>query len=150
MSDPFDLRTQFVELAIQQLGKPYIWNADGPDYFDCSGFYCWLLKQLFVSDWGATHNCQKICDTLVPTKKPEKGDAVLYGLRGKNSLKASHLMIWVGDGRVIGASGGNRDTKTVEIAKAKGACVQFKPSKDYRPDFLGFRISPLDPRESTV
>ena len=30
----------------QQLGKPYIWGASGPDSFDWSGFAEWALRQL--------------------------------------------------------------------------------------------------------
>lgn len=148
LTQPPDLRARFIELAKEQLGKPYVWNADGPDTFDCSGLVCWLLKELFVSNWGATHNCQKLWDELVPTKNPKPGDLAFYGLRGKHAVKCSHVMIHVGDGRVIGACGGNRDVTSVQAAIAKGARVQFKTSKDYRPDFIGYRVAPLDPKES--
>ncbi|MBI5231409.1 MAG: C40 family peptidase [Coriobacteriales bacterium] len=36
-------RDTIIKTAIDQLGKPYIWAADGPDSFDCSGLtmYCY-------------------------------------------------------------------------------------------------------------
>ncbi|HVJ65278.1 MAG TPA: NlpC/P60 family protein [Bdellovibrionota bacterium] len=30
--------------AMEQEGKPYVWNASGPDAFDCSGFVHYVLK----------------------------------------------------------------------------------------------------------
>ena len=39
--------TEWVGLiALDSLHKPYIWGANGPEAFDCSGFLGFILKQV--------------------------------------------------------------------------------------------------------
>ena len=38
-----------VGLAMQELGKPYVWGAAGPDVFDCSGLVTYVYAQVGVS-----------------------------------------------------------------------------------------------------
>src|SRR5699024_4949902 len=38
-----------VALAKQQLGKPYVYGAAGPNSFDCSGLFYYVFNQLGVS-----------------------------------------------------------------------------------------------------
>jgi len=40
---------QVVQLALAQVGKPYVWGAAGPNSFDCSGLMLWCYKQLGVN-----------------------------------------------------------------------------------------------------
>jgi cell wall-associated NlpC family hydrolase len=35
-------------LALQHLGKPYVWGATGPDSFDCSGLICYVYAQIGI------------------------------------------------------------------------------------------------------
>jgi cell wall-associated NlpC family hydrolase len=142
MSPIKDKRLEFLTLAFDQLDKPYVWGADGPDAFDCSGLICWLLKELDICDWRSTHNAQRIFDSLQPTEAPRPGDLVFYG---PSPLHIEHVMIHWGDGRVIGACGGNRDVTSIEIARKKNALVRFKPRRGYRPDFVGYRVAPVGP-----
>lgn len=134
-------RAAFCALAFDQLGKPYVWNADGPDCFDCNGLVCFCLYKLKVCDWRATHRAQDIYDALPGTEYAHPGDFVFYGA---SSRHVEHIMIFWGDGRVLGASGGNHHVTSVQLAREKDAKVRFRKSRDYRPDFLGYRVAPLD------
>lgn len=125
----------FLAWALQQEGKPYRWNADGPDAFDCSGLICYGVYLIGGPDWRATHNCKRLWAELEPTTAPLPGDLVFYGPKGA----PNHVMIYTGDGRVYGACGGNSDTTTLEIALEKKAKVRYCSRIHYRPDFLGFR-----------
>ena len=40
---------QFIEVALEQQGDPYVWGAEGPDSFDCSGFAYYCLTQVGYS-----------------------------------------------------------------------------------------------------
>ena len=40
---------QIYEKAKQYLGKPYVYGAEGPDSFDCSGFVKYVLKQFGIN-----------------------------------------------------------------------------------------------------
>ncbi len=141
-------RLMFMAWLIGQKGKPYVWSYKGApllcgeellECYDCSGLITAGLNYLGCPDWRQTHSAAKLFDELEATKDPHPGDLAFYG----PPTRITHTMIFWGDGRVFGATGGNRDTTTPVIAKKKGACVQFKPSVNYRPDFRGFRKLPI-------
>lgn len=35
-----------LELAIEQVERPYVWGGRGPNEFDCSGLITWVYKQI--------------------------------------------------------------------------------------------------------
>jgi len=93
--------------AEDQLGKPYVWGAEGPDSFDCSGLVYYCLREAGssrgrydaagysqVSDW------EKITDM----DNLEKGDLLFFSTNGKN---VGHTGIYIGDGMMIDASSAN-------------------------------------------
>lgn len=147
--------------AWQRVGLLYQWNGDlvgkWPDCrwaygADCSGF---VVGGYYVAtrgklDWRATHNADRLHKELPCTAHPKPGDIAVYG----TPERATHVMVVWGDGRVLGACGGDPSTTTKERAITQGARVRFRPKADYRrrrtpdgrvvSDFLGFRVSPLD------
>jgi hypothetical protein len=142
-----EARRRFVEWAKAQAGaippRWYIWGSDGPDTFDCSGFICGGLKEVLGLDWTLTWWADRMWKTLEHTEDPQPGDLALYGTH----RKATHVEMVV-EGRygpVIGASGGDSNTRSVADAQRMNAKVKQKPHVFYRKDFLGFCIlSPLD------
>lgn len=146
----------------EKSGLLYQWNADilGAypsllwDYgTDCSGFVCAgvLVATKGRIDWRNRWWADRMHHELPVTTHPRPGDLAVYG----TPEKATHVMVVVGDGRVLGACGGDSTTKTKELAIARGARVRFRPKADYRTrrnekglsvsDFLGFRVcSPLN------
>lgn len=139
-------KSKFLVEAEKLAGLPYCWptkenNYSGkgfdwsiyPDSRDCSGLVTSSIKAAGGKDIRGTHNAQKLCDMLKDTKTPEAGDLVFYGY-GRNMV--THVMIYWGDGRVFGASGGNSHTTSPELAKKAGAMVRFRSKPDYRPDVL--------------
>ena len=40
-----ETRQCIVDTARAQFGKPYVWGAEGPDSFDCSGLVMWCYEQ---------------------------------------------------------------------------------------------------------
>lgn len=128
-------RTRFVNWLEAQLGKPYVWGAKGPDFFDCSGLVTAGLRECGLPDWRPTHNAQRLFDTLPETKTPAIGDLAFYGPPGR----ITHVMVVWYDGQCLGASGGNSGT----TKPTPGACVKTKKTIKYRRDFQGFRKTPL-------
>lgn len=145
-------RTAFAQLAAE-MAKPregpngerlrywYLWNTDGPDTFDCSGFVAWCLKMVGGPDWAKTWWSERMWRELpIVIGKPEAGDLALYGWPG-----ISHVMICMADGCVVGASGGDATTTSIELARHKNAFVKKHITHLYRRDFRGFRkLEPLD------
>ena len=78
----------FLDSALAQLGKPYVWGAEGPDFFDCSGFIYYCLKQAGYDLDRAT------ADTYSRNKKWEYVD--------KNDLQPGDLMFYYSDDKSDG------------------------------------------------
>jgi peptidoglycan DL-endopeptidase CwlO len=97
-----------VEFATKQLGKPYVWGAEGPDSYDCSG----LTSQGWAS---AGHPIPRTSQEQwkqlkhVDVKDMRPGDLIIY------FDDASHVAMYIGDGAVIHAP---RPGRTVTIAGA--------------------------------
>ncbi|MFF8607965.1 NlpC/P60 family protein [Streptomyces sp. NPDC015346] len=97
-----------VEFATAQIGKPYVWGAEGPGSFDCSG--------LTQSAWGAagraiprTSQEQWRLLPRVDIKDMRPGDLIVY------YKDASHIGMYIGDGAMVHAP---RPGRNVTIAGA--------------------------------
>ncbi|MFJ4967505.1 NlpC/P60 family protein [Streptomyces sp. NPDC088755] len=94
---PGSARAMSAVAAVRQaLGKPYVWGANGPSGFDCSGLMQWAYAQAGVS-LPRTSQAQRYAGRMVPLSQARPGDLVAY------RADASHIGMYVGDGQVIHA-----------------------------------------------
>ncbi|WP_369391838.1 NlpC/P60 family protein [Streptomyces sp. CG1] len=85
-----------VRFAMGQLGKPYVWGAEGPGAYDCSG----LTSQAWEhAGTPIPRTSQEQWHLLrrVPLGKLRPGDLVIY------FPEATHVAMYVGDGEVVQA-----------------------------------------------
>lgn len=80
----------------QALGRPYIWGANGPAGFDCSGLMQWAYAQAGVS-LPRTSQAQRYAGHMVRLSEARPGDLVVY------RADAGHIAMYVGNGQVIHA-----------------------------------------------
>ncbi|MET8792607.1 NlpC/P60 family protein [Streptomyces pseudogriseolus] len=85
-----------VAAARSALGRPYVWGANGPAGFDCSGLTQWAYAQAGVA-LPRTSQAQRYAGRQVPLSEARPGDLVLY------RSDASHVAMYMGDGQVIHA-----------------------------------------------
>ncbi|MEU6817526.1 NlpC/P60 family protein [Streptomyces sp. NPDC046860] len=97
-----------VAFATAQLGKPYVWGAEGPDSFDCSGLtsQAWadagtVIPRTSQEQWKHLRH--------VDVTKMRPGDLVIY------FADATHVGMYVGDGKIIHAP---RPGRTVTVTGA--------------------------------
>ncbi|MGV9428138.1 NlpC/P60 family protein [Streptomyces sp. NPDC003656] len=97
-----------VAFATAQLGKPYVWGAEGPDSFDCSG----LTSQAWAA---AGHPIPRTSQEQwrqlphVAVKDMRPGDLIIY------FDDATHVAMYAGDGKIIHAP---RPGRTVTVTGA--------------------------------
>ena len=85
-----------VAAARSALGRPYVWGANGPSGFDCSGLTQWAYAQAGVA-LPRTSQAQRYAGRQVPLSEARPGDLVLY------RSDASHVAMYTGNGQVIHA-----------------------------------------------
>ncbi|MGQ4512324.1 NlpC/P60 family protein [Streptomyces sp. DW26H14] len=114
--------------AVRQIGKPYAWGAVGPAAFDCSGLTstAWARAGVTVP---RTSEEQWRALPRVPLDRLRPGDLVVY------FPKATHVAIYLGDGKVVQAPHPGARVKVSPIAgnPLLGAV---------RPDPAGAALSP--------
>ncbi|WP_243083556.1 C40 family peptidase [Streptomyces sp. 891-h] len=82
--------------ALKQVGKPYVWGAEGPRAFDCSGL-TWRAWRHANRDIPRTSQEQWRRLPKVPLDELRPGDLVIY-FKG-----ATHVGMYAGGGRVVHA-----------------------------------------------
>lgn len=103
----YDPRTSAINKAIEQLGKPYLWAAAGPNAFDCSGLvqYCYAAAGIDVPHQSGMIWAR--CDHLT-SDKLEPGDLLFNANSLGEPTSASqiyHVGLYVGGGQAIHAPG---------------------------------------------
>ena len=113
-SDPYGLGTgsqrgsaaqgaTAVAWALQQVGKPYVYGASGPDAFDCSG--------LTMRAWGAAgvslnrssrDQYRQVYKITYSSMRP--GDLVFSGTVPSDPGSVYHVAMYIGNGQVVEAS----------------------------------------------
>ncbi|MEU2109669.1 NlpC/P60 family protein [Streptomyces sp. NPDC019507] len=85
-----------VAAAQSAVGRPYVWGANGPSGFDCSGLTQWSYAQAGVG-LPRTSQAQRYAGQQVPLSQARPGDLVTY------RSDASHVAMYVGNGQVVHA-----------------------------------------------
>ncbi|MER7245495.1 NlpC/P60 family protein [Kribbella sp. NPDC000426] len=95
-----------VNAALSQLGDPYVWGADGPSSYDCSGLMMYAWGKAGVS---LSHSSKAQTGEGRPVSKSDlmPGDLIFY------YSPVSHVAMYLGNGRIVHAP---RPGKSVEIA----------------------------------
>ncbi|UYQ62961.1 C40 family peptidase [Streptomyces peucetius] len=97
-----------VQFATQQLGKPYVWGAEGPGSYDCSG----LTSQAWAAAGRGIPRTSQEQWRLLPRidiRDMRPGDLIIY------HSDASHVGMYIGNGAIIHAP---RPGRNVTVAGA--------------------------------
>ncbi|MEQ0314415.1 DUF1353 domain-containing protein [Klebsiella sp. GB_Kp051] len=125
-----DLKT-WIKRCESEIGKPYIWGANGPDAYDCSGFVQFALSLINLDpprDNTAAGLYQHFSNNGNSSPVPmaddaEVGDLLFFG----TDKGVFHVALAWGDGRMLEAGGGGSKTVTVDIARKQNAQVRIRP-----------------------
>ncbi|MFI8874223.1 C40 family peptidase [Streptomyces sp. NPDC055243] len=101
-----------VEFATAQIGKPYVWGAEGPSSYDCSGL---TSKAWAAAGKGIPRTSQEQWKQLprIDVKNMRPGDLIIY------HADASHVGMYVGDGAIVHAPRPGRDVTVAGAGSMK-------------------------------
>lgn len=119
-----------IAVAKQQLGKPYVWGAVGPDSFDCSGFtgYAYAAAGIALPRTAAQ---QYLAGPHPSLAQLEPGDLLFWATDLSNVSSIDHMAMYLGAGMMI-------------VAPHTGDVVKI--SKVYANGYFG--ATRVDPRVS--
>ena len=104
-----------VNAALSQVGKPYVWGAEGPDSYDCSGLTLWAWAHAGVS---LPHNSGMQYDATARVDQGDwqPGDLLFFG------SPIHHVAMYIGGGRMVEAPYSGSQVRVVSA---------------YRSDYVG-------------
>ncbi|MDR7303093.1 cell wall-associated NlpC family hydrolase [Haloactinomyces albus] len=85
-----------VQAALSKQGSPYVWGAEGPNRFDCSGLMYWAYNQVGVSI-PRSSSAQAQTGKPVSASQLQPGDLIFY------YSPVSHVGMYVGNGKAVHA-----------------------------------------------
>ena len=116
---------EIIETAKNFLGTKYVWAANGPNAFDCSGFTKYVFKENGITLPRYSGHQAKV-GMRVSFNELQKGDLVFFDTKHKFRGKVNHVGIYIGDHKFIHASS----------AKKKVIITSFDEKPFYRHRFL--------------
>lgn len=122
-------REEILNYARRFVGVPYVYGANGPHAFDCSGFVCFIFRKYGLIGPREDQSAQGLFEKFrkegasftIQSKTYPQGALVFYGA---NLSNITHVAIVLDKWSVIEAGGGNSRTDSIEKARAIGACVR--------------------------
>ena len=119
--------SKVISLAKTLLGKPYVWGAQGPSSFDCSGFTYYVFKNSVNVTLPRVSKDQSKYGTSVSKSNLKVGDLIFFDTNGSNDGNVSHVGIYMGNNEFIHAS------------SSKGKVVISQMSSYYNGAFVNAR-----------
>ena len=90
-----------VDLAARLIGKPYVWGAEGPGSFDCSGLTQYVYERVGVDLPRQAIQQSKAGDAA--GRRLQRGDLLFFSTDTRRSL-VTHVGLYEGNGVMIDAS----------------------------------------------
>ena len=110
---PSDAGARIAAEARKYIGFPYVHATRGPDSFDCSGLVCWVVGQATGQTISPDSHAQFNLGTPVDRSELQPGDLLFYDTAGGGEVRegnrASHVGIYVGEGKMINALNPDQD-----------------------------------------
>jgi len=108
-------RAGFVAEVRKFLGDPYVYGAEGPNSFDCSGLVQYAAQQSGWKNVPRTSSEQWKWVTPITYGQLQPGDLVFSQWPGDGDPRPGHVAIYVGDGQIIEAPKPGEDVHQVAL-----------------------------------
>lgn len=95
------LAEDVVDLAARLIGRPYVWGAEGPNAFDCSGLTQYVYQEVGIDLPRRAITQSKFGDPA--GRRLQRGDLLFFSNDSRQSL-VTHVGLYEGGGMMIDAS----------------------------------------------
>jgi cell wall-associated NlpC family hydrolase len=115
--------------AESRLGMPYVWGANGPKSFDCSGLVQWSFAQAGVVMPRVAAD-QARTGPAVPISRLAPGDLLFYHTDPTAPGYISHVAIYLGNGKMIQAPepGMNVEVVPADLGSGFAGAIDVSPA----------------------
>ncbi len=116
---------EIIRTAKRYLGRRYVWGAEGPSSFDCSGFTQYVMKKSKGVTLPRISRKQAYYGKYVSFKNLRPGDLIFFDTSRSRRGYVNHVGIYIGNGKFIHASS----------ARHRVVITSFKSHPFYRARF---------------
>lgn len=99
-----------IQQALSQVGAPYVWGAEGPSSYDCSGLVKWAYGRSGVS-LPHYSGAMYAMTTRISASQLQPGDLVFWGGGG-----SEHVAIYMGGNQLVHAFGSQGGVAVTNLA----------------------------------
>lgn len=114
-------QTRFIHALRAALGTPYAWGGASKAGFDCSGLVYWAAKLAGIHGIPRTTYQQIDVGRPVGMRQLRPGDLVFSDFEGTG--KPTHVVVYIGHGRVIAAPHRGEDVQVEPLSAFQGHIV---------------------------
>jgi cell wall-associated NlpC family hydrolase len=126
---------RLVQLALNQVGKRYVWGAKGPETFDCSGLVSWAYAQIGITiPQGTAGQWPGLRPVAASQALP--GDLVFFDIEGRG--RVDHVGMLAGD---LDGDGGMDMVHAANPSLGVRVDYDFAASPYYAPRIRGYRTA---------
>ncbi len=109
---------EIIETAENFLGVKYVWAANGPSAFDCSGFTKYVFKENGIT-LPRHSSRQAMIGEKIKFSELQKGDLVFFDTTKEFKHRVNHVGIYIGNHQFIHASSGGKKVMITSFNKKK-------------------------------
>lgn len=117
-----------IKFALGERGKPYVWGAEGPDSYDCSGLLLRAFEAAGITLPRVSRD-QYRAGAMLPVRKAQPGDLLFWAYDESDPGTIHHVAMYIGDGQIVEAqqSGVPVHTRPVAFDEAELMAVAVRP-----------------------
>jgi cell wall-associated NlpC family hydrolase len=115
-----------IAFAVDQLGKPYQWGADGPGAYDCSGLVYAAYAAAGISIGRTTFQWRQD-GPQVPLSQIQPGDLLFSAGSDGTSADPGHVVMYLGAGQIIQAPQTGQDVQ-IDPLDLAGVTIATRPA----------------------
>jgi cell wall-associated NlpC family hydrolase len=97
------------------VGKPYVWGAEGPDTYDCSGLMQWAYNIAGINLPRVSRD-QFNAGGHVPVREAQPGDLMFYATDRSDPTTIHHVFLYMGDGQMVEAPYSGQNVRVQKVS----------------------------------